>query len=69
MGLATDVATRSGTPLPLGEAAQELYERVIREQPELSRKDFSSVYRFLRDAAQSGKKVSNFQSNAAASEH
>lgn len=47
MKLATDIAAQTGSPLPLGEAAQGLYERAIEQQPELSKKDFSSVYRFL----------------------
>ncbi|KAJ7445768.1 3-hydroxyisobutyrate dehydrogenase [Mycena galericulata] len=47
MGLATDIATQTGTALPLGDAARRLYSVMIKEQPELARKDFSSVYRFL----------------------
>ncbi|KAG6909835.1 hypothetical protein DXG01_015108 [Tephrocybe rancida] len=42
MGLAKDVAKQYTSPIPLGEAAEEMYRRVIKEQPELARKDFSS---------------------------
>ncbi|GLB35142.1 putative 3-hydroxyisobutyrate dehydrogenase [Lyophyllum shimeji] len=47
MGLARDVAKQTKTPIPLGAAAEHIYARVVKEQPALSRKDFSSVYRFL----------------------
>ncbi|KAG5645884.1 hypothetical protein DXG03_005031 [Asterophora parasitica] len=47
MGLARDIANQTKSPIPLGEAAEEIYARVVKEQPALSRKDFSSVYRFL----------------------
>ncbi|KAG6833470.1 hypothetical protein H0H87_006042 [Tephrocybe sp. NHM501043] len=47
MGLAKDVAKQYTSPIPLGEAAEEMYRMVITEQPELGRKDFSSVYRYL----------------------
>ncbi|KAF8184948.1 NAD binding domain of 6-phosphogluconate dehydrogenase-domain-containing protein [Mycena galopus ATCC 62051] len=47
MGLASDIATKTGTALPLGDTARGVYRRMM-EQPELARKDFSSVYRFLR---------------------
>ncbi|KAL0577900.1 hypothetical protein V5O48_004095 [Marasmius crinis-equi] len=58
MALATDAATTTGSPLPLGEAAESLYARVIQEDPELARKDFSSIYRYLSKAAAQGRKVS-----------
>lgn len=48
MGLASDIATKQNSALPLGRAAQEIYERVV-EEKELARKDFSSVYLYLRD--------------------
>ena len=48
MGLANDVARQSGTPLPLGEVAMDVYESIVEKQPELAKKDFSSVYRFLQ---------------------
>lgn len=57
MGLATDIAKQTKSPLPLGEAAESIYARVIKEQPALSRKDFSSVYRFLELNMQKGEKV------------
>lgn len=57
MGLATAIAAKSQSPLPLGGAAENIYAEVINRQPELARKDFSSVYEYLRIAAQEGKKV------------
>lgn len=57
MGLAADVAAGSGSPLPLGEAATRIYEQVIKEQPKLAHKDFSSVYRFLEGATRPAKGV------------
>ncbi|KAJ7043258.1 3-hydroxyisobutyrate dehydrogenase [Mycena alexandri] len=50
MGLASDIASKTGTALPLGDAARRLYEEMVKQRPELARKDFSSVYRFLLDA-------------------
>jgi len=49
MGLATDVAQSSKTPVPLGEAAKEIYSTVVTNRPDLANKDFSSVYRFLKE--------------------
>lgn len=57
MGLATDIATTSGSPLPLGEAAASIYEEVLKRQPELAKKDFSSVYAYLQRTAEEGKKI------------
>jgi len=57
MGLATHIAAKSGIPLPLGEAAESIYSHVLQQQPDLARKDFSSVYRYLQTAAQEGKQV------------
>ncbi|THV07856.1 3-hydroxyisobutyrate dehydrogenase [Dendrothele bispora CBS 962.96] len=57
MGLATNLSSLAGTPLPLGEAAEHIYSQVIQEQPALERKDFSSVYQYLKDMSQQGKKV------------
>jgi 3-hydroxyisobutyrate dehydrogenase len=57
MGLATDMGVRSGSPLPLAGAAESIYTEVVKRQPDLARKDFSSVYLFLRKAAEEGKKV------------
>jgi 3-hydroxyisobutyrate dehydrogenase len=57
MGLASDIAAKSETPLPLGEAAEKIYADAIKEQPDLARKDFSSVYEYLRIAAKEGRKV------------
>ncbi|EMD38564.1 hypothetical protein CERSUDRAFT_113742 [Gelatoporia subvermispora B] len=50
MGLAKDIAQSVGSPLPIGEVAQEIYANVVQEDPELASKDFSSVYRYLRMA-------------------
>ncbi|KAF7322530.1 NAD dependent epimerase dehydratase family protein [Mycena chlorophos] len=50
MGLASDIATKTGTRLPLGDAALELYAKMIKERPELGKKDFSSVYEYIRTA-------------------
>lgn len=50
MGLATDLADSTGSPLPLGKKAEKIYADVVSEDPELSQKDFSSVYRYLRSA-------------------
>lgn len=50
MGLATDIAGQCSSPLPLGKAAERIYGDVVKQQPELARKDFSSVYRYLAQA-------------------
>ena len=47
MRLATDIAGTHSSPLPLGEAARDLYAEVTRRRPELATKDFSSVYKYL----------------------
>ncbi|KAJ6606556.1 3-hydroxyisobutyrate dehydrogenase [Mycena vulgaris] len=47
MGLAADIAARTETHLPLGDAARKVYSQMIEQHPEMGRKDFSSVYRFL----------------------
>lgn len=57
MGLATSIADLSDSPLPLGEAAQSIYEDVIKRQPKLARKDFSSVYQYLSRASEEEKKI------------
>jgi len=49
MALASNIAQQRQSPLPLGEAAKDIYSKVVRERPELSTKDFSSVYSFLKD--------------------
>lgn len=51
MGLATEIGDALGSPLPLGEAAEGIYADVIEQEPELARRDFSSVYQYLRLAA------------------
>lgn len=57
MCLATDIANTSGTPLPLGEAAAGIYEEMLKRQPELTKKDFSSVYVYLDRIAEEGKRI------------
>jgi len=57
MGLASNVAALAGCPIPLGEAAETLYALMIKEQPELARKDFSSVYQFLKRGMEEGNGV------------
>ncbi|KAI6019641.1 3-hydroxyisobutyrate dehydrogenase [Pisolithus orientalis] len=54
MRLATDIASARRSPLPLGQAARDLYARVLKVSPELARKDFSSVYRYLKDLSGDG---------------
>lgn len=51
MRLATELAKKHGSPLPLGEAAESLYADALETDPELARKDFSSVYQFLAQRA------------------
>lgn len=47
LGLATEVSKSSGSPVPLGEAAESIYADAVKRYPELLKKDFSSVYRYL----------------------
>ncbi|TFK25042.1 3-hydroxyisobutyrate dehydrogenase, partial [Coprinopsis marcescibilis] len=49
MGLATDIAEKAKSSLPLGHAARDIYSKVVLEDPELAKKDFSSVYKFLKE--------------------
>ncbi len=51
MGLAADIGVQTGTPLPMGDAAAQIYARMVRVSPELEGKDFSSVYKFLETKA------------------
>jgi len=51
MGLATEIGDAFGSPLPLGEAAEKIYAEVIEQEPELAKKDFSSVFQYLRLAS------------------
>lgn len=57
MGLATRIRSSTGAPLPLGEAAKSLYVEVLKRHPELGKKDFSSVFMFLKRAAEKGQQV------------
>jgi len=47
MGLATNSASKHNVSLELGQVAQELYQSAMKSQPELTRKDFSSVYKYI----------------------
>lgn len=49
MGLAASIGKASDSALPLGGAAKGIYEEAIRRQPELAKKDFSSVYVHLKN--------------------
>ena len=49
MKLASEAARRTGTPLPIGGAAERLYEKVLREKEDYRRKDFSVVYKYLEE--------------------
>jgi 3-hydroxyisobutyrate dehydrogenase len=51
MGLAMRCARTAGIQLPLGKAAEEIYERVIDDDPGNARKDFSVVYKYLERLA------------------
>ncbi|KAJ3780813.1 NAD binding domain of 6-phosphogluconate dehydrogenase-domain-containing protein [Lentinula aff. detonsa] len=57
MGLASNVAALAGCPVPLGQAAETLYAQMVEEQPELAQKDFSSVYKFLKQVMEDGKTI------------
>ena len=57
MGLATAIADKFESSLPLGEAAESVYADVLKRQPALARKDFSSVYQYLLMAAEEGRRV------------
>jgi 3-hydroxyisobutyrate dehydrogenase len=49
MDLARNIGKASHSPLPLGEAAREIYEEAVQRRPDLAKKDFSSVYVHLTD--------------------
>jgi len=49
LGLARDVSRASGSPVPLTEAAERIYVDGVKRYPDLSRKDFSSVYQYLKE--------------------
>ena len=57
MGLATQIGSSTGSPLPLAKAAEHIYAAVVQHHKDLARKDFSSVYMYLERAAQEGKEV------------
>lgn len=50
MGLALDSARQAGTPLPLGSLAERIYKHATEDRPDLARKDFSSVYKYLEES-------------------
>ncbi|KAF9792476.1 3-hydroxyisobutyrate dehydrogenase [Thelephora terrestris] len=47
MGLATGSGKMLKVPLPLGEKAEEVYAEMLKANPELINRDFSSVYKYL----------------------
>jgi len=51
MGLAIESASNSGVSMPLGNAAETVYRDVVAQRPDLARKDFSSVYQYLKDSS------------------
>jgi 3-hydroxyisobutyrate dehydrogenase len=57
MGLATHLGSTFDSPLPLGEAAEKLYAHIIEKQPAYAKRDFSAVYKYLREQAEDGKKL------------
>ena len=52
MGLASESAASVGIPLPTGAEAQRVYAEVISQSPELARKDFSSVYKYIQSLSE-----------------
>ncbi|KAI0797841.1 3-hydroxyisobutyrate dehydrogenase [Abortiporus biennis] len=52
MGLATAAGESVGAPLPMGKAAEQIYGKMVEEDAELARKDFSSVYRYLEEVSE-----------------
>ncbi|KAI6151014.1 NAD-binding of NADP-dependent 3-hydroxyisobutyrate dehydrogenase-domain-containing protein [Pisolithus tinctorius] len=54
MRLATDIASARSSPLPLGRPRETCMPVVLKVSPELARKDFSSVYRYLKDLSGDG---------------
>jgi len=57
MGLATEIGSLTGSPLPLAEAAEQIYSDMVKEHTDLARKDFSSVYKYLMRVAEEGKRI------------
>jgi 3-hydroxyisobutyrate dehydrogenase len=57
LGLATNVSKALGSPVPLAEAAEKVYEDSVRRYPELSKRDFSSIYRYLEGAMKEGRRI------------
>jgi len=49
LGLAMEISRGSGSRVPLAEAAERVYVEAVKRYPELSKKDFSSVYRYLKE--------------------
>jgi 3-hydroxyisobutyrate dehydrogenase len=44
-----EISRGSGSRVPLAEAAEGVYVEAVKRYPELSKKDFSSVYRYLEE--------------------
>lgn len=49
MKLATALAAKHNTGLPLGEAAERIYADALIDAPEYARKDFSSMFKYLAE--------------------
>jgi 3-hydroxyisobutyrate dehydrogenase len=47
LGLAFEAARDASAPIPLGAASHALYQTMCQSHPELSKKDFAVVYKFL----------------------
>ena len=56
MRLALEIASASTSSVPLGKAAESVYRDMLKRQPELANKDFSSVYQYLQKAPEDGNK-------------
>lgn len=52
MGLATEIASTVGSALPMGRVAEVLYAKAVEADPEIAKKDFSSIYSYLRELEQ-----------------
>ena len=47
MGLAMNMGGVLGCALPTGKCAEDVYRDVVKLAPDLTNKDFSSVYKYL----------------------
>jgi 3-hydroxyisobutyrate dehydrogenase-like beta-hydroxyacid dehydrogenase len=51
MRLAIELANGNDSPLPLGKASEHIYADALEKQPKYARKDFSSMYDYLRSSS------------------